>query len=232
MGIIDNRDAQFMLLAGFIIAIGLVITTVMLNDIIFEGNMASEAGTEPLKYDTVNLMQITRDEVRSAYRSATNFNKQMQNFNGNISKIYALHGEGVNVSWDINNWENGRYANFTENGTASGATNWTLIENVKNSTIKVNVTNPGIFRINVSNQTSFWLITPSSSFSASITNITPPYSIIFINGASTYGNYSITGNTTYGRNFIRARDYFLDATVTLSTSRVRANITIPISVPW
>lgn len=36
MGIIKNEDAQFMLLAGFIIAIGLVVTTVMLNNIIFE----------------------------------------------------------------------------------------------------------------------------------------------------------------------------------------------------
>lgn len=244
MGIIENRDAQFMLLAGFIVAIGLVITTVMLSNIIFESNMAGEAGSDPLKYDIVNLMAISADEMRSAYRNVTapgqnttlkfiNFTNQMRNFNGNLSKIYALHGEGVNVSWDVSNWNNIRYANFTENGTANGATNWTVIESVKNSTITVNLTNPGTFKINVSNVSgNYWLINLSGNFNASITNVTPPYSIIFINGASSSGNYSITGNTTYGRNFTRARDYVLNATVEFYTSRMRASITIPISVPW
>lgn len=249
MGIIDNRDAQFMLLAGFIIAIGLVITTVMLNGIIFEGHMASEAGTEPVKYDTVNLMHITRDEVRSAYGSAiavggnpqSNFSKQMKNFNGNLSKIYAMHGEGVNVSWDASNWNTNNYANFTENGTAGGATNWTLIESVKNSTIIVNIfsiTPATTFIINISNATKYWHINFTVTENRIITNnqiknnVTSAYSIAFINGNTASGNYSITGNTTYGRNFTRARDYILNATVTLSTSRIRTNITIPVSVPW
>ncbi len=246
MEIIENRDAQFMLLAGFIVAIGLVITTVMLSNIIFESNMAGEAGSDPLKYDIVNLMAISADEMRSAYRNVTapgqnatlkfiNFTRQTQNFTGNLSKIYALRGEGVNVSMNVSNWNSTppRYANFTENGTANGATNWTVIESVKNSTITVNLTNPGTFKINVSNVSgNYWLINLSGNFSASITNVTSPYSIIFINGASSSGNYSITGNTTYGQKFTRARDYILYSTVTLSTSRMRANITIPVSVPW
>jgi hypothetical protein len=63
MGMIKNESAQFMLLAGFIISIGLVITTVMLNNIIFESNMAGEAGGDPIKYDIVNLMRIDRKSV-------------------------------------------------------------------------------------------------------------------------------------------------------------------------
>jgi hypothetical protein len=173
MGIIENREAQFMLLAGFIIAIGLVITTVMLNNIIFEGNMAGEAGAEPLKYDVVNLMQISADEMKSAYRNATNvsgvgkdnmiatFTNQTQNFSANLPKIYALHGEGVNVSWDVSNWNNGIYPNFTDNGIASGAANWTVIQNVSNSNITVDVTS-GAFYINITNTTSFWKISLSS----------------------------------------------------------------------
>jgi len=114
MGIIENRDAQFMLLAGFIIAISLVITTALLNSIIFESAVAGEAGVDPLKYDLVNLMQVSGDEMKSAYRNATNlggteqnrinnFSIQMQNFSTNLPRIYALHGEGVNVSWDASN---------------------------------------------------------------------------------------------------------------------------------
>ncbi|MCZ7362593.1 MAG: hypothetical protein O8C58_04555, partial [Candidatus Methanoperedens sp.] len=105
MKIIENHDAQFMLLAGFIIAIGLVITTVILNSIMFERNIAVGAGNEPTKNDIINLIQITRDEVRAAYGNATNsstsktiqilnFNSQLQNFTDNLSTIYALQGEG------------------------------------------------------------------------------------------------------------------------------------------
>src|SRR5574341_2201642 len=130
MKIMQNQSAQFMLLAGFIIAIGLVITTVILNSIIFEVNTAIGTGIDPLKNDLINLMQITKDEVRSAYSYTIiyggNFSRQMIYFSGNISKIYALHGEGVSVSWDTSNWNNGRYAYFTDKGSANGAANWTV----------------------------------------------------------------------------------------------------------
>lgn len=247
MGIIKNEDAQFMLLAGFIIAIGLVITTVMLNNIIFESNMAGEAGGDPIKYDIVNLMRISGDEMKSAYRNATNasgvskgnmiasFTNQTQNFSVNLPKIYALHGEGVSVSWDVSNWNSSRYANFTDNGTPSGTANWTVIQNVNNSNITANLI-PGAFYINITNATSNYTYTLAAGVN-NINNtnisshITPPYSIIFINGANAYGNYSING-TASGRAFTRARDYILYSTVTLSTSIMRTNITIPVSVPW
>jgi hypothetical protein len=243
MKLIENRDAQFMLLGGFIIAIGLVITTVMLNNIIFQGNMAGEAGADPLRYDIVNIMQITGDEMKSAYRNATelggnaqsNFNNQTQNFSANLSTIYALHGEGINVSWDVSNW-NGNYANFTNNGTLGGAADWTLIQNVSTSNITVHATQLGTFHINITNTTTNWTV-PLVAGNNYINNtniadhITPPYSIIFINGANAAGNYSISG-TASGRAFIRARDYILYATVKLSASRMRADITIPVSVPW
>ncbi len=243
MEIIKNESAQFMLLAGFIIAIGLVITTVMLNNIIFESNMAGEAGGDPIKYDIVNLMRISGDEMKSAYRNATalggddqqkrnNFINQTQNFSANLPKMYALHGEGVNVSWDISNWNNSNYANFTDNGTANGATNWTVIQNVSSSNITVDVTS-GEFYINLTNSTPDWQIklNTSSPFIKISNSSSTPYAIIFINGASATGIYSING-TASGRTFNRSRDYILNATVTLSTSIMRTNITIPVSVPW
>ncbi len=253
MGLIDNRDAQFMLLAGFIIAIGLVITTVMLNNIIYQGNMAGEAGSDPVKYDVVNLMAITADDTKSAYRNATNvsgvglgnmianFTNQTQNFNGNLSEIYALHGEGINVSWDVSNWRNNLSANFTKNGMPFGGatnSNWTVIQNVVSSNITVNVTLIGTptFYINITNASTNWtipLVVGTNYFNndSISNNILPPYSINFFNGENSYGNYSING-TASGNAFIRARDYILNATVTLSTSKMSVNITIPVSVPW
>ncbi len=249
MELIDNRDAQFILLGGFIIAIGLVITTVMLNNIIFQGNMAGEAGADPLKYEMVNLMQITGDEMKNAYsysngttnpQKIANFSRELKNFSANLSMIYALHGEGVSMSNDTSNWRYSRYANFTKNGMPGGAPNWTVIQNVSSSNITVNITVPsGTFNISIINATSnyynYTLVTgvyniDNTNISSHI-NITNPYSIIFFNGANAYGNYSISG-TASGRTFIRARDYILNATVALSASSMRANITIPVSVPW
>lgn len=247
MDIIKNQNAQFMLLAGFIIAIGLAISTVMLNNIIFESNMASESGTEPAKYDIVNMIQITSDEMRSAYRSAPgipdvqgiiNFTNQMKNFKGNLSKLYAFKGSGINLSLNATNWEQWNYANFTDNGTSNGLARWTLIQNVSNSNITVNNITSGSFVINITNMTNasnYWSINITGAITINNTqisaNVTQPYSIVFENGAGAYGRYNITG-TASGRQFTRARDYVLSATLTYSTSKIRTNITIPVTVPW
>ncbi len=248
MGLIDNRDAQFMLLAGFIIALGIVITTVLLNNIIFQANMAGEAGSDPSKYEIVNLMAITSDDTKSAYRSAITqaggnnaqiayFNNQTLDFSANLTKIYALHGEAVNMTWDVSNWNNNIYPNFTKNGMAGGIANWTIIQNVNSSNITVNVTG-GSFNINITNGTTSYtynLVCSNCVYNINGTNISSHiknnYSIIFINGANAYGNYSING-TASGRNFLFDRDYILNVTIKFSTSRVRAIITIPVSVPW
>ena len=274
MGLIDNRDAQFMLLAAFIVGIGLVITTVMLNSIIFESNLAIDAGNDPSKNEIANLMEITRDEMRNAYRNGVevgnstenmrdNFTKQMQNFSANIPHIYAKHGEGVNITWNISNWNESIRANFTENGRAGGVPNWTVVENVNNITVFAleNVGTKGYFILNVTNSSSsIWIMNISSS-QINVTNKTggvssygpesiidvflnstyefntstsgENYTINFVNGNNAWGSYEISGqHTTYNKTFTREHHYVLNTTVALSTSRVRANITIPITVPW
>ena len=268
---IKNYQAQFMLLAGFIVAIGLVITTVMLNNIIFQSNVAGEEGLDPLQYDILNLMQITKDEIRSAYRNASasgtiqnqtaNFTREMQSISNNLSKIYAMYGEVVKLSWDISNWSNHSYANFSSNGTPNGNPNWSVVKNVRNITVfefsSVGV--DGYFLINVTNSSGrIWSmnITESSitiinktggifsTNSSSYINVLDPtyefndstsneiYSIDFVNGDKAWGRFAVEGYYSYNKRFVRQRHYILNATMMLSTSRVRVNITIPVSVPW
>ncbi|VVB86878.1 Uncharacterised protein [uncultured archaeon] len=242
-GIIKNQGAQFMILAGFIIAVGLVITTIILNSIIFEVNITIGGGSEFSKYDMINLVQITKDEFRSAYNNSSidSFNRQLDSFNGDISKIYALHGEGIKIGWDTSNWNSNSYTYFTDNGLSGGKTNWTLVENVNNSDITINIIPPlsSSFIINITNATKYWNInftTPTPGVTIINTqimnHISPPYSISFINGSNANGNYSINGATMNGKNFTRARDYVLNGTVSFFMSRVRTNLTIPITVPW
>ena len=240
MRLIQNSDAQFMLLAGFIIAIGLVITTVMFSSVIFAENMAIGEGRDPSRNDIMNLISITKDETREAYNNSTasggsnalkynNFSKQMQNFNGNLSKIYALRGEIVNVTWE--NWTNKGYANFSDNGTANGISNWTVIENVTKSNITVTVIS-GTLYINLTNTTPEWQkIVTSANSTVYINTSTGPYKIIFLNGANASGNFTITGNAS-GKQFIRARDYIINTSITFTSNRVKADFNLPVSVPW
>lgn len=238
MGIIQNRDAQFMLLASFIIAIGLVITTVVLNSIIFEGNMAVGGGSELSKYELVNMMQITKDEMKNAYINSTqssetpdnaivNFSMQMKNFSANLPKMFALHGGAVNLTWDIENWNKKRCANFTDNGMPAGAANWTVVEGVNVSSVNIfNLSNVSIlpgksFKIEARNSTgsSVWSIEFNNAnytvtnLTNTFTNITPLPNVnlslpayYFQESTSSYSPVSIHiiyGNNSYGMFKIR-----------------------------
>jgi hypothetical protein len=217
-------------------------------------------------------MQITRDEVRNAYcyanlpgtNNTDTFNKQMNAFNGNISKIYALHGESVNITWETSNWAGSRYPNLTENGTANGVSNWTLMESVRNiSSFQLRNLSGSYFEVNVSNQTTgvfLWSFKLNGTDNITVRNSTGTYnygvnfsyvdllnsSYMFnistagdsskklrvLNGQNASGKFAIIGNTSYSSDFTRARDYVLNATINFVTSRVQANVTIAVSVPW
>lgn len=275
MSLIEDHNAQFMLLAGFLIAIGLVITTVMLNSIIFEGNMAIESVTENSKYEMVNLMQITTDEIRSAYRNSTekdgtvqnttiNFTKQVNNFSANLPKIYSMYGGGAKITYE--NWTNKGYANFTENGRPGGKNNWTVAEGVNVTKLSVfnftiNLTG-SIFRIEARNSAGspVWSIELNTTNYYNVTNVTnstfntlpsdrrfnltspeyyfkvstsssSPVSIHIIYGSNAFGTYKIQGLAN-NRNFTHERHYVLNTSVAISTAKVKANISMPVSVPW
>ena len=275
MDLIEDNDAQFMLLAGFLIAIGLVITTVMLNSIMFEGNMAIESVTENSKYEMINLMQITTDEIRSAYINATkksgtvqnmtiNFTRQVNNFSAYLPIIYSMYGGGVQIRFE--NWTDKGYANFTDNGRPDGKDNWTVVEGVNAGyvrifNISINLIGP-VFKIEVRNSTGshVWSIEFNDTNKYNVTNITnstigdypyntqinltsetyyfssipsssSPVSIHIIQGNNAFGTYKIEGETIT-RNFTRERHYVLNTSIALSTAKVKANISMPVSVPW
>lgn len=272
MGLIDNKDAQFMLLAAFIIGIGLVVTTTMLNSIIFEGNLAIDAGNDPSKNEIANLLEITRDEMRNAYRNANgtdnasrieNFTKQMQNFSAYIPLVYARRGEGVNITYDTE-WNNKQPPNFTKNGLPNGSANWTIVYGVNASSVDLfkfwnisifsgksfkieamNVSGESVWSVEL-NTTGFTVInstniTYGSPFSSEVNfldsdyyfkeSVSEPVNIQIINGDNAYGKFWIQGIAN-NKTFYRQRHYVLYSTAALSTSRVRANITIPVTVPW
>jgi hypothetical protein len=108
--VIKNEDGQLMLLTVFMILIGVVGYTAILNSMIFSANLQS-AGLEESKQEIRDFRLITEAEImKAAYYSNTSvsdpanqtqvieyFNNYMKSFNETISKIYSARGASVEI---------------------------------------------------------------------------------------------------------------------------------------
>lgn len=128
-----DDSAQLILIAGFTIGIAIVISTIMLNNIIYASNMASESSADASHLETSNIIQTTSQATSAAYQSASNyspfnttaFNEYMTSYDEMASRTYALSGTSFSV-------ENSAFfdAYFTQSGLKGGKPNWTVVENV------------------------------------------------------------------------------------------------------
>jgi len=269
MSLSDRDDGQMLLMAGFIVAFGLIAITLMLSDILYATSLASEASMDPVKYDFLNLQQLANSETKNAYKSSTingytnwsTFEKYNSNYIGNISKIYAGEGYAIKV-------ERGSpyEVRFTANGLLSGNPEWRVVGNATNIyTFKIYNYNYSVgdsFQIDVVNLTGIRLYSVKINTIITIINrtgaistisLTDPvdllaigdtpftfntntqgqtYSIYFNNGDQIAGRFNITGKSASNQTFIKARDYMINSTISLTSSRARLNITTPVSVPW
>ena len=128
-----DDSAQLILIAGFAIGIVIVVSTIMLNNIIYASNMASESSADASHIETSNIIQTTSLAASAAYQNAseespfntTAFNEYMASYNDVASKTYALSGMSFSVEsstlFD---------AYFTQSGLENGNPNWTAVENV------------------------------------------------------------------------------------------------------
>lgn len=110
-GISTSRDGQIILLSGFIMMLGLLLVTILLNDVILMSNTAG-SGLSPGKQNFKTLHEMTIREVRNAVikankTSASLFNSTFTSyFNGFVNSTTALHaakGEAVEIRLDYLN---------------------------------------------------------------------------------------------------------------------------------
>ncbi|MBN2109789.1 MAG: hypothetical protein JW705_01695 [Methanosarcinaceae archaeon] len=129
-----NESGQMILVAGFIIGIGIVVLTVMLNNIIYASNTASESSIETNVFDYSNVVQATTEAYEKAYVNAGSnvsnsmFNAYMSNFTKKMVESYSL--SGFIYSLDTGQSQD---AYFTQNGLADGNDNWTVIERINHT---------------------------------------------------------------------------------------------------
>jgi len=159
-----------LLVAGFTLAVALVITTVMLNDILFEANTAREPTSDPALYDLANLIQLTITETQQAYQNNTNTpSMNLNSISSDLSKYFAYNGEGVKIKWNVS-----KVASLTESGLPGGG-EWTVVENVENVTsliFKVSIPgNESAARFSMEIKEAPWTIIVEAD-GATVTNVT------------------------------------------------------------
>jgi len=128
-----DESGQILLLAAFAIGFMIVISTVMLNNIIYASNMASESSNDINHFEISNIAQITQDASNAAYYNATTGNQfendvyfnYLETYSQEISTLYAYRGFPFSLG---NSTLNDAY--FTKNGLITGRSNWTIIENI------------------------------------------------------------------------------------------------------
>lgn len=129
----DDDSAQLLLIAGFAIGVGIVIFTVMLNNVIYASNMASDSSTETSSYEMGNVLALTSQAYENAYTNATTsgpfnnnvFRGYLASYEDEACKMFALSGTSLHM-------ENSTLidSHFSKNGVADGVDDWTLISNV------------------------------------------------------------------------------------------------------
>lgn len=129
----DDDSAQLLLIAGFAIGVGIVVFTVMLNNVIYASNMASDSSIETSSFELGNVLALTSQAYEDAYKSAISsgtfdsnvFKAYLSTYHGEVAKSFALSGTSLEIenSSPIN-------AHFSRNGMDDGVADWTLVRNV------------------------------------------------------------------------------------------------------
>ncbi len=99
-----KEDGQLIIVSGFIIAMSLVVLTIMLNSIIYTGNIAYEGtmGTHEKNMQDINW--ITKAEVDYAKdnygsRANPNFDKYLDNCTKYVAALSAYKGASVSIDY-------------------------------------------------------------------------------------------------------------------------------------
>ncbi|WP_342303920.1 hypothetical protein [Methanolobus sp. ZRKC5] len=169
-----NESGQMILIAGFIIGIGIVVLTVMLNNIVYASNTASESSIETNVFDFSNIVQTTTEAYEKAYADSNSgsdnatFDAYMANYSEKMVESYSL--SGFIFSLDTGTFQD---AYFTQNGLPDGNDDWVVIERVNytdkfllsipNASTLRNESNKFVIEVNNQSGTTIWSATMFNS---------------------------------------------------------------------
>lgn len=133
-----DECGQLLLVAGFALGIGIVVLTIMLNNVIYASNIASESSIDTSRYEIANAVQMTSESYEDAYKYAmeggsfnnTSFEQYIDMYIEIASRNYAISGFTFNC-------ENNKLYQpfFTQNGVVDGRDNWTVASNINTTDV-------------------------------------------------------------------------------------------------
>jgi hypothetical protein len=125
-----NDSGQMILISAFVISISFLVISIMLNNIIFASNTASESGIETNVFDSSNILKTTVEAYQKAYDGAgrgqnfdeDKFDAYMLNYSSMMARSYALTGTIFSLN-------DGSFdeAYFSHNGLKEGDDEWTVV---------------------------------------------------------------------------------------------------------
>ncbi len=125
-----SDSGQMILISAFVMCIGFLVLSIMLNNIIFSSNTASESGIETNVFDFSNTLKTTVEAYQKAYAGAgrgQNFDEEifdayMSNYSSMMAKSYSLTG----IMFSLNG---GAFEEpyFSHNGLKDGNDEWTVV---------------------------------------------------------------------------------------------------------
>lgn len=213
MEVFDMRkwsdSGQMILIAGFAMGIGIVVLTVMLNNIIYASNTASEANIETNVFDFTNTMKVTTQAYEKAYTGTSIDDAYISNYTKKMSESHALSGFIFTLSNDSL-----QQPYFTENGLSNGKDEWVVVERINqtsNFEIFLNASKleneSNCFVIEAINQSGmFWsarIFNSSGTYYANVTdsNSTNILNTVLIGSGSGTFYMNLTNNTPSNFHF-------------------------------
>jgi hypothetical protein len=102
-------DGQLILISGFIIAMGLVSLTMILNSVIYANNIAYEGTMDNHDKEILYLSDLTLKESNSSFdhdADSAKYIGHMNNYSKYVSQLYATQGGSVSVKTQLDNFSN------------------------------------------------------------------------------------------------------------------------------
>lgn len=95
-----DEDGQLILISGFLLAISLVVLTLMLNSIIYTGNIAYEGTMNTHERNMQEINRLTIDEIYYARNlSQLQYDSYMSNYTLYVTNLEAYKGVSVSIDY-------------------------------------------------------------------------------------------------------------------------------------
>jgi hypothetical protein len=101
----NDKSGQLMLISAFMLAMAVVVISLMLNNVIYAGNLAYVGFMDQTRYDDLNFKQTTAAEMNYAYNKYIDsvpqdfnaYNMYIENYKDTINSITSIKGRYIEL---------------------------------------------------------------------------------------------------------------------------------------